>query len=166
MMAAALFRLTARLPIEVKGMAEPGDKAATWTSWNPQARKQYASRYVKLQTKQFESLASSAISKSVFDAEARIRKRHLEIFAELVGNGLVYKQLKLSTGRSAAKPPSLMPNWNKDISSSSIYVNFPAASIHRQHELGPVTGSGKPCLDLDHHAGTLAANLAIAVIRA
>ncbi len=157
------------LPIEVKGMAELGDKARDMDKLEIRRLcKQYASRYVKLQTKQFESLGVFGDFKNPYlTLKPEYEKGILEIFAELVGNGLVYKQLKpihWSVGCETALADAELEY--KDISSSSIYVNFPAAqaSIGKLKELGLVTGSGKPCFMIwTTTPWTLAANLAIAV---
>ncbi|MBE0537411.1 MAG: isoleucine--tRNA ligase [Phycisphaerae bacterium] len=157
------------LPIEVKVMAELGDKARDMDK--PEIRKlckQYASKYVKLQTKQFQSLGIFGDFKNPYlTLKPQYEKGILEIFAALVGNGLVYKQLKpihWSVGCETALADAELEY--KDITSSSIYVNFPVAeaSVGKLKELGLVSGGGKPCFMIwTTTPWTLAANLAIAV---
>jgi len=92
----------------------------------------------------------------------------LEIFAELVGNGLVYKQLKpihWSIGCETALADAELEY--QDITSASIFVNFPVAaeSEGRLKELGLVDeGGAKACFMIwTTTPWTLAANLAVAV---
>jgi isoleucyl-tRNA synthetase len=84
------------LPIEVKVMAELGESAKTMSK--PDIRREcqkYASKYVKLQTKQFQSLGIFGdFANPYLTLKPQYEQGILEIFAELVGNGLVYKQLK------------------------------------------------------------------------
>jgi len=95
----------------------------------------------------------------------------LEVFAEMVGKGLVYKQLKpihWSIGCETALAEAELEY--KDISSPSIFVNFPVAqdSIERLTELGLVEQSeaadATVCFMIwTTTPWTLAANLAVAV---
>ena len=159
------------LPIEVKVMAELGDEAHGMDKLDIRKLcKKYAGKYVKLQTKQFESLAVFGDFKNPYlTLKPQYEKGILEIFAELVGNGLVFKQLKpihWSIGCETALADAELEY--KDITSSSIYVNFPVAdeSIGKLKELGLVTGNGKPCFMIwTTTPWTLAANLGIAVHR-
>ena len=157
------------LPIEVKVMAQLGDKALEMDK--PEIRKlcqKYASKYVKLQTKQFSSLGIFGDFKNPYlTLKPQYEKGILEIFAQLVGNGLVYKQLKpihWSVGCETALADAELEY--KDITSSSIYVNFPVTedSAGKLKELGLVTGKGKACVMIwTTTPWTLAANLAVAV---
>ncbi|MBN1457176.1 MAG: isoleucine--tRNA ligase, partial [Sedimentisphaerales bacterium] len=158
------------LPIEVKVMAELGEEAKTMTK--PEIRKKcqkYASKYVKLQTKQFESLGIFGDFKNPYlTLKPQYEKGILEIFAELVGNGLVYKQLKpihWSVGCETALADAELEY--QDVTSSSIYVNFPVAdeSKARLAELGLCSDTESvPCFMIwTTTPWTLAANLAVAV---
>ena len=116
------------LPIEVKVMAELGEKARTMTKLEiRQLCKKYASKYVKLQTQQFQELGIFGDFENPYltlkpSYEAGI----CEVFAELVDKGLVYKQLKpvhWSIGCETALADAELEY--KDLASTSAYVNFP-----------------------------------------
>jgi len=159
------------LPIEAKVMAELGGQARDMDK--PQLRKlcqKYASKYVKLQTKQFQSLGIFGDFKNPYlTLKPQYEKGILEIFAELVGKGLVYKQLKpihWSVGCQTALADAELEY--KIIESSSIYVNFQTTpeSIGRLTELGLADESAeaKICFMIwTTTPWTLTANLAIAV---
>lgn len=160
------------LPIEVKVMAELGEEALTMSKLDIRQKcRKYAGKYVKLQTKQFESLGIFGDFKNPYlTLKPQYEKGILEIFAELVGNGLVYKQLKpihWSIGCETALADAELEY--KDIESSSIFVNFPAAedSLAKIRELGLAGESGadaKVCFAIwTTTPWTLAANLAVAV---
>ena len=161
------------LPIEAKVMADLGEQAKEMDK--PQLRKlcqKYASKYVKIQTKQFQSLGIFGDFKNPYlTLKPQYEKGILEIFADLVGSGLVYKQLKpihWSVGCQTALADAELEY--KDISSSSIFVNFCIAeeSIGRLVELGLYDRStgAKPCFMIwTTTPWTLAANLAVAVNR-
>ena len=161
------------LPIESKVMTELGEKARQMSKLEIRKLCQkYAAKYVKLQSKQFQELGVFGDFEHPYltfkpSYEAGI----LEVFAELVEKSLVYKQLKpihWSIGCETALAEAELEY--KDISSPSIFVNFPVAkdSIGKLIELGLVEEAET------HHATvcfmiwtttpwTLAANLAIAV---
>lgn len=158
------------LPIEVKVMAELGDKAKDMSK--EEIRKQcqkYASKYVKLQTHQFASLGIFADFKNPYlTLKPQYEKGILEIFAKLVGNGLVYKQLKpihWSIGCETALADAELEY--KDVESPSVFVNFPveAKSCEKLKVLGLVDGGEQTiCFMIwTTTPWTLAANLAIAV---
>jgi isoleucyl-tRNA synthetase len=161
------------LPIEVKVMAELGDKIREMDK--PEIRKlcqKYAGKYVKLQTKQFESLGVFGDFKNPYlTLKPQYEQGILEIFAELVGNGLVYKQLKpihWSVGCETALADAELEY--KDVMSSSIYVNFEVTDATRNKlaTLGLIdAGLGndtKVCFMVwTTTPWTLAANLAVAV---
>jgi isoleucyl-tRNA synthetase len=157
------------LPIEVKVMAELGDAAKDMDK--PSIRKQcqkYAGKFVKTQTKQFKSLGIFGDWKNPYlTLKPQYEKGILDIFAELVGNGLVYKQLKpihWSIGCETALADAELEY--QDITSSSIYVNYPLTdeSAAKAKELGLVTGDTKACMMIwTTTPWTLAANLATAV---
>ena len=158
------------LPIEVKVMAELGDTAKEMSK--PEIRKlckKYASKYVKIQTKQFESLGIFGDFKNPYlTLKPQYEKGILEIFAELVGNGLVYKQLKpihWSVGCETALADAELEY--QDITSASIFVNFSvsAESVGKLAELDLADGGdSKVCFMIwTTTPWTLAANLAVAV---
>ncbi|GAG41384.1 unnamed protein product, partial [marine sediment metagenome] len=129
------------LPIESKVVAELGDKVRQMSKPDiRKACKKYASKYVKVQSRQFQELGIFGDFENPYltftpGYEAGI----LEVFAELVGKGLVYKQLRpihWSIGCETALAEAELEY--KDISSPSIFVNFPVAeeSIGRLVELG------------------------------
>jgi len=161
------------LPIELKAVTELGEKVHEKSKL--EIRKdcfKYARKYVKVQSKQFQQLGIFGDFENPYltykpTYEAGI----LEVFAMLVEKGLVYKQLKpihWSIGCETALAEAELEY--KDISSPSIFVNFPAAkeSIGRLVELGMVEQgqdeSTKVCFMIwTTTPWTLAANLAIAV---
>ncbi|MHC5083786.1 MAG: isoleucine--tRNA ligase [Planctomycetota bacterium] len=157
------------LPIEVKVMAELGDKAKEMTK--PEIRKQcqkYASKFVKLQSKQFAALGVFADYKNPYlTLKPQYEQGILEIFAELVGNGLVYKQLKpihWSIGCETALADAELEY--QDIHSLSVYVNFPMDddSAAKVQELGLASADSKACFMIwTTTPWTLAANLAVAL---
>ncbi|MHC4499106.1 MAG: isoleucine--tRNA ligase [Planctomycetota bacterium] len=161
------------LPIESKVVGELGEKAREMSK--PSIRKdcmKYASKYVKIQSKQFQELGIFGDFDNPYltyspEYEAGI----LEVFAELVDKGLVYKQLKpihWSIGCETALAEAELEY--KDISSPSIFVNFPASgeSVSRLVERGLVkqeeADSSQVCFMIwTTTPWTLAANLAVAV---
>ncbi|MBN1391981.1 MAG: isoleucine--tRNA ligase [Sedimentisphaerales bacterium] len=162
------------LPIEAKVFAELGEKAKTMDKVEIRKLcKQYASKYVKIQSRQFQDLGVFGDFENPYLTftpayEAGI----LEVFAELVGKGLVYKQLKPIHWSIECETALAEAELEyKDISSPSIYVNFPVAedSIEKLVELGMVerqaTSDGaRVCFMIwTTTPWTLAANLAVAV---
>ncbi len=158
------------LPIEVKVMAELGDQAKKMSK--PEIRKKcqkYASKFVKTQSKQFRSLGIFGdFDNPYLTLKPQYEKGILEVFAELVGKGLVYKQLKpihWSVGCETALADAELEY--KNIESPSIYVNFPASpeSAEKLDRLGLVQDkTAKPCFMIwTTTPWTLAANLAVAV---
>jgi isoleucyl-tRNA synthetase len=161
------------LPIEAKVFAELGEKAKNIDKLEIRKLcKQYASKYVKIQSKQFQELGVFGDFENPYLTftpayEAGI----LEVFAELVDKGLVHKQLKpihWSIGCETALAEAELEY--KDISSPSIFVNFPVAkeSIGRLVELGLVkkgdAKKAKVCFMIwTTTPWTLTANLAVAV---
>ena len=161
------------LPIESKVVAELGEKVRQMTKLD--IRKdcyKYASKYVKVQSRQFQELGIFGDFENPYlTFKPKYEAGILEVFAELVGKGLVYKQLKpihWSIGCETALAEAELEY--KDISSPSIFVNFPVAqdSIGRLVELGLIeqsqAESAKVCFMIwTTTPWTLAANLAIAV---
>ncbi len=116
------------LPIEVKVMAELGDKALDMDKLEIRKLCQkYASKYVKLQSKQFSALGIFADYKNPYlTMKPSYEKGILDVFAELVEQGIVYKQLKpihWSIGCETALADAELEY--QDITSSSVYVNYP-----------------------------------------
>ncbi|MDD5457795.1 MAG: isoleucine--tRNA ligase [Phycisphaerae bacterium] len=158
------------LPIEVKVMAELGEKAKTMTK--PVIRglcKTYASKYVKIQSKQFQSLGIFGdFANPYLTLKPQYEKGILEIFAELVGNGLVYKQLKpIHWCPDCVTALADAELEYDDIDSPSIYVNFPVKDDSKQKlkKLGLLSDdAGTVCFMIwTTTPWTLAANLAVAV---
>ncbi len=161
------------LPIESKVVTELGEKIREMSKRD--IRKlcyKYANKYVKIQSKQFQELGVFGDFENPYltfkpSYEAGI----LEVFAELVGKGLVYKQLKpihWSIGCETALAEAELEY--KDISSPSIFVNFPVAveSLDKLIELGliertDVDNSKVSFMIWTTTPWTLTANLAIAV---
>ena len=129
------------LPIEAKVVTELGDKVRQMS--RPEIRKdcmKYAGKYVKLQSKQFQDLGIFGDFENPYlTFKPQYEAGILEVFAELVDKGLVHKQLKpihWSVGCQTALAEAELEY--RDISSPSIFVNFPVAkeSIGRLMELG------------------------------
>jgi isoleucyl-tRNA synthetase len=161
------------LPIESKVVAELGDKVREMSKTD--IRKlcfKYASKYVKVQSRQFRELGVFGdFDNPYLTFKPSYEAGILEVFAELVEKGLVYKQLKpihWSIGCETALAEAELEY--RDIASPSIYVNFPVAeqSIARLAELSladPAKAAGQEiCFMIwTTTPWTLAANLAIAV---
>jgi len=161
------------LPIEAKVMTELGDKVRQMSK--PDVRKncqKYASKYVKLQSKQFQALGVFGdFANPYLTFKPKYEEGILDVFAQLVGKGIVYKQLKpihWSVGCETALAEAELEY--KDISSPSIFVNFPASteSLSRLQELGLIqpgqADSSRVCFMIwTTTPWTLAANLAVAV---
>ncbi|MFC1676695.1 isoleucine--tRNA ligase [Planctomycetota bacterium] len=157
------------LPIEVKVMAELGDKAQRMSKLEIRKQcKKYASKYVKLQTRQFKQLGIFGdFANPYLTFKPQYEAGIIEVFAELVAKGLVHKQLKpihWSIGCQTALAEAELEY--QDISSPSIFVNFPVAvdSLDKLVELGLAERSDKVCFAIwTTTPWTLAANLAVAV---
>jgi len=161
------------LPIESKVVTELGEEALKMSK--PQIRQRcmkYAGKYVKIQSKQFQDLGVFGdFDNPYLTFKPQYESGILEVFAELVGKGLVYKQLRpihWSIGCQTALAEAELEY--KDISSPSIYVNFPAAkeTIEKLIQLGLVekqdAEDSEICFMIwTTTPWTLTANLAIAV---
>ncbi|UCE99811.1 MAG: isoleucine--tRNA ligase [Planctomycetota bacterium] len=161
------------LPIESKVVGELGNKMRGKSRLA--IRKdcyKYASKYVKVQSKQFQELGIFGdFDNPYLTFKPQYEAGILEVFAELVDKGLVNKQLKpihWSVGCETALAEAELEY--KDVSSPSTFVNFPVAkeSIGRLTELGLVkedeAKDAKICFMIwTTTPWTLAANLAIAV---
>ena len=158
------------LPIEVKVMAELGDKALDMDKLEIRKLCQkYASKYVKLQSKQFAALGIFADYKNPYlTMIPSYEKGILEVFAQLVDRGIVYKQLKpihWSIGCETALADAELEY--QDIPSTSTYVNYPVTDETK----AKVAQLGL-CQESDENVNfmiwtttpwTLVANLAVAV---
>jgi isoleucyl-tRNA synthetase len=158
------------LPIEAKVFTELGEKAKDMDKLEIRRLcKQYASKFVKIQSRQFQELGVFGDFENPYLTftpayEAGI----LEVFAELVDKGLLSKQLKPIHWSIECETALAEAELEyKDISSPSIFVNFPVAkeSIEKLVELGLVKDSdAKVCFMIwTTTPWTLAANLAVAV---
>jgi len=161
------------LPIESKVVTELGDEAQKLSKLEIRKKcEKYAAKYVRLQSKQFQDLGVFGdFGNPYLTFKPKYEAGILEVFAEMVGNHLVYKQLRpihWSIGCQTALAEAEL-EYN-DIPSPSIYVNFPVAgdSIAKLVELGLVaeneTKDSKVCFMIwTTTPWTLAANLAVAV---
>ena len=129
------------LPIESKVVTELGEKIREMSKRD--IRKlcyKYASKFVKIQSKQFQELGVFGdFGKPYLTFKPSYEAGILEVFAELVGKGLVYKQLKpihWSIGCETALAEAELEY--KDVASPSIFVNFPVAP----ESLGKLTERG------------------------
>ena len=161
------------LPIESKVVAELGDKVREESKLNIRREcMKYASKYVKVQSVQFQELGIFGDFENPYlTFKPQYEAGIMEVFAELVDKGLVYKQLKPIHWSIECETALAEAELEyKDISSPSIFVNFPVAkeSIGRLIELGLVTqeqaDEGQVCFMIwTTTPWTLAANLAVAV---
>jgi len=161
------------LPIESKVMTDLGPKAKEMSK--AEIRKdcmKYAGKYVKIQGKQFQDLGVFGdFEEPYLTFKPAYEAGILEVFAELVGKGLVYKQLKpihWCVGCETALAEAELEY--KDVASPSIFVNFPATeeSVQRLTELDLVAADqareATVCFMIwTTTPWTLAANLAVAV---
>jgi isoleucyl-tRNA synthetase len=161
------------LPIELKAVTELGEKVYEKSKLDiRKACFKYAQKYIKVQSEQFQELGVFGDFENPYlTFKPTYESGILEVFAMLVEKGLVYKQLKpihWSIGCETALAEAELEY--KDISSPSIFVNFPVAreSISKLIELGLVrqeeAQDAKVCFMIwTTTPWTLAANLAIAV---
>jgi isoleucyl-tRNA synthetase len=158
------------LPIEAKVVAEMGEKMRGKSKLEIRGEcKKYASKYIKVQSKQFEQLGifgdfANPYLTFVPAYEAGI----LEVFAELVDKGLVYKQLKPIHWSIECETALAEAELEyKDISSPSIFVNLylEDKAIRKLRGFGLVQPEDeRVCLMIwTTTPWTLAANLAVAV---
>ena len=153
------------LPIEAKVMDELGDDARRMTPTEIRRRcKIYADKFVALQSEQFQRLGvMGQFDDPYITMHPQYEADVLEVFARLIEQGLVYKQLKpihwSIANRTALADAELEYHDRKD---TSIYVAFTltgesASSI-------PHTDGDKLCLMIwTTTPWTLPANLAVAV---
>lgn len=115
------------LPIEHKVLVELGDKAKDMVDIQIRNRCQsYAEKYVKLQSKQMQRLGTiGEYSNPYLTMSPQYEAGVLEVFAELVSNGLVYRDLKpvhWSIENKTALADAELEYY--DIKDKSIYVLF------------------------------------------
>jgi isoleucyl-tRNA synthetase len=158
------------LPIEAKVFAELGEKAKTLSK--PEIRKlckSYASKYVKLQSREFMDLGIFGdFDNPYLTLKPQYEAGMCDVFAELVEKGLVYKQLKPIHWCAECKTALADAELEyEDIASPSIYVNFPVTkdSADQLATLGLAKSSDTNiCFMIwTTTPWTLAANLAVAV---
>ena len=132
-------------PIEQKIVEQLGEKMETMPPMEIRRRCfAHAGKYVKLQSQEFQRLGiMGAFDRAYITMSPEYEAAVLEVFARLLEQGLVYRQLKpvhwSIANRTALAEAELE---YKDISSPSIFVNFAATheTITRLIELGLVTG--------------------------
>jgi len=161
------------LPIESKVVAELGEKARGRAKLDIRRDcYKYASKYVKVQSRQFQELGIFGdFDNPYLTFTPQYEAGILEVFAELVDKGLVYKQLKPIHWSIECETALAEAELEyKDISSPSIFVNLPVAkeSVGKLVELGLVESSeaesSKVCFMIwTTTPWTLTANLAVAV---
>jgi len=158
------------LPIESKVVEELGERMHGRAKLD--IRKdchKYASKYIKVQSRQFQELGILGdFDNPYLTFKPQYEAGILEVFAELVDKGLVHKQLKpihWSVECETALAEAELEY--KDISSPSIFVNFPVAkeSMAKLIELGLAEDGDENVYFMiwTTTPWTLAANLAIAV---
>ncbi len=161
------------LPIESKVVAELGDKVCQMSKLHIRRDcYKYASKYVKIQSKQFQELGIFGdFDNPYLTFTPQYEAGILEVFAELVGKGLVYKQLKPIHWSIECETALAEAELEyKEISSPSIFVNLPVAkeSVGKLVELGLVEASEAENAKVyfmiwTTTPWTLTANLAVAV---
>ncbi len=160
------------LPIEAKVMNDLGEKARAMSKLDIRRDCfKYASKYIKLQGRQFQDLGILGdFSEPYLTFKPAYEAGILEVFAELVDKGLVYKQLKpihWSVGCETALAEAELEY--KDIDSPSIYVNFPILLEEDVKKLRVLKLINDPQETMAYlmiwttTPWTLAANLAVAV---
>ncbi len=116
------------LPIEVKVLEELGDERDSTSQTDIRARcRDYALKYVDLQKEQFQSLGITGNWEDPYlTLNHCYEQGTLEVFAEMVDKGFVYRDLKpvhwCYNCRTVLAEAEL---GYEDIPSPSIYVNFP-----------------------------------------
>ena len=151
---------------EAKVMAELGRQPDNEQDRYSPGMPEICSNMSNYRLNNFSRLGSSAIL-TYLTLKPQYEQGILEIFAELVGNGLVYKQLKpihWSVGCETALADAELEY--KDIVSASIFVNFPLEdeSSARAVQTGLAQAGRQVCFMIwTTTPWTLAANLAVAL---
>jgi len=115
------------LPIEAKVMEELGDKAAAMAAMDIRRRCQtYADKFVAVQSEQFQRLGvMGRFDEPYITMKPRYEAAVLEVFAKLVEQGIVHKQLKpvhWSIANRTALADAELEYYDRQ--DSSIYVCF------------------------------------------
>jgi len=158
------------LPIEVKVLEGLGEKRETTPKMRiRQLCRRYALTYVEKQKQQFKSLGVSGDWESPYlTLDRGYEAGVLEVFAEMVGRGLIYRDLRpvhwcYRCGTVLAEAELEY----EDVSGPSIFVNFPlleGETRERLRELCRLSDSDLPhILIWTTTPWTLPANLAVAV---
>jgi len=163
------------LPIEHKVMQELGDKARGMVPLQIRKRcSDYAEKFIKLQRGQMERLLTLADYENPYlTMDPKFEAATLEVFADLVGKGLVYRALKpvhWSIANQTALAEAELEYEDRE--DTSVYVLFEVAAESRDGMLDEFVGENSPL----HEGGekvyvmiwtttpwTLPANLAVAV---
>ncbi|MBI1371726.1 MAG: isoleucine--tRNA ligase [Phycisphaera sp.] len=154
------------LPIEHKVMQELGDKAKDMVA--PQIRKRchdYADKYVKLQAKQMQRLGTMGdYDEPYLTMKPSYEAATLEVFADLVGKGLVYRSLKpvhWSIENQTALADAELEYYDRE--DTSVYVLFEIANPQDlPSSLNARPGEGLSLMIWTTTPWTLPANLAVA----
>ncbi len=153
------------LPIEQKVADNLGSAAATMTPLDIRLRcKEYAAKFVTLQSEQFQRLGvMGEFDNPYITMNPKYEQSVLEVFARLVENGLVYKQLKpvhwSIENRTALADAELE---YKDRQDTSVYVGF-ALDAASAAQVPHGEGDKVYLLIWTTTPWTLPANLAVAV---
>ncbi len=161
------------LPIEVKVLEELGEKRKTTSTYVVRKKcRRYAEKYLKLQKKQFKSLGITGYWENPYlTLNTNYEAGTLEVFAEMVDKGYVYRALKpVHWCHHCHTVLAEAEIEYQDIESPSIFVNFPARLDDGQsgevdlNELFSLDSNDKVnILIWTTTPWTLPANLAIAV---
>ncbi len=143
------------LPIEHKVMQELGDKAREMEPIQVRRKcKTYAEKFVKLQSGQMQRLLTVAeYTDPYLTMNPRYEGAVLEVFADLVARGIVYRGLKpvhWSIENQTALAEAELEYYDRE--DTSVFVKF-----------DPETGSGPVLMIWTTTPWTLPANLAVAV---
>ncbi len=163
------------LPIEHKVMQELGDKARGMVPLQIRKRcADYAEKYIKLQRGQMERLLTLAdYDHPYLTMDPKFEAATLDVFADLVGKGLVYRALKpvhWSIANQTALAEAELEY--EDRQDTSVYVMFEVAAESRDGMLYEFVGKNSPLNEAGEKLHimiwtttpwTLPANLAVAV---
>ena len=123
------------LPIEHKVMTELGDKLASMSPMEiRQLCRRHADKYIDLQSKQFQRLGvHGQFDKPYLTMTPQYEADVLDVFADLVEQGLVYRQLKPVHWCTACDTSLAEAELEyQDRKDTSIFVNFPVTDETRQ----------------------------------
>ena len=123
------------LPIEVKVIEELGDRREqTGTLTIRKKCRRYAERYLELQKKQFQSLGISADwANPYLTLDREYEAGTLEVFAEMVGKGYVYRDLKpVHWCHHCLTVLAEAELEYRNVDGPSVFVNFPVLRHSRK----------------------------------